>query len=176
MRVEKTMAMPLVASSPSTCRGLWRRRSCRSPLESRGSTRSTDGKTTSVASMRPCPKGGPPAAGLGSTRRASPARPATIETSRLQTLPDQDGDCCSTLPFCSGCGGLMYRYPDTGFLNDQRKGQVGIRHRCRTGVPELRTPSLAELRPETANRALRRFRSARFDWWAVKDSNLGPAD
>jgi nucleoside-triphosphatase len=31
-------------------------------------------------------------------------------------------------------------------------------------------------RPERRNRALRDRRSARFEWWAVKDSNLGPAD
>jgi hypothetical protein len=37
-------------------------------------------------------------------------------------------------------------------------------------------PDLEPNRPETANRALRGFRSARSDWWAVKDSNLGPAD
>ena len=33
-----------------------------------------------------------------------------------------------------------------------------------------------QLASEKPNRALRCIRSARFDWWAVKDSNLGPAD
>jgi Kef-type K+ transport system membrane component KefB len=53
-----------------------------------------------------------------------------------------------------------------------RRGDVGGRGGFRGDLE----PDLEPNRPEKRNRALRRSRSARFVWWAVKDSNLGPAD
>jgi hypothetical protein len=58
---------------------------------------------------------------------------------------------------------------------------TGGRHRCPESIgsrddAHARGTDEPAISREKANRAFPEHRGAQFDWWAVKDSNLGPAD